>query len=150
MKKNEEKAKNRVSLRVENLEMLEMLDSLEAKGAYRSKNEILNRAVEIGLPVLYNAIFSKKQMKTQEKNDVDGAKDVAAIKNIVVQQSITLNMLEYLLATLYNIEAARAEGVEVTREFLESGCLEQLPANLAEVKKEMTRVEYAKRKKDNA
>ena len=51
------------------------------------------------------------------------------------------------LTFLYNAVAAKAEGIDITKEYIESGVLEQLPENLAEVKREMTKVEYQRRNK---
>ena len=66
---------------------------------------------------------------------------------MVGQLSIQLNMIEYLATFLYNAVAAKAEGIDITKEYIESGVLEQLPENLAEVKREMTKVEYQRRNK---
>lgn len=129
-----------------------MMDALCAKnGAYKSKNELINRALEFAIPELYNAYFAQKVapivMTSQGEVPKKLAKDVAALKNMLSQQSIEINMLEYLCAFLYNVEAAKAEGIEITKEFIESGVLEQLPANLEEVKRELTQMEYRRRSK---
>ena len=146
---SEEKLNNRLTLRIDSVQTMEMLNDIDKVGAYRSRNEIINRALDIGIPALNEAVFGKKLGKTQ--GNVQDMKDLQGIKNILVQQSITLNVLENLLSFLYNVEVAKADGVEITSEFIESGCLEQLPENIAEVKKEMTKAEYLKlRKKNNA
>lgn len=143
-----EKLKSQITIRIENIDTLKMLEALSAHGAFHSKNEILNRALEYGLP-LVNATIYGKGRKTQEES-AEVAREIAAIKNILVQQTIGLNVLETLLAFLYNVETAKAEGIEITKEFIDSGVLETLPDNIAEVKREMTKIEYDKlrRKKD--
>lgn len=151
-----DKVKNHLSIRIQRSDVLDMMDALCAKnGAYKSKNELINRALELAIPELYNAYFAKKvapiTMPSQSEVPKTLAKDVAALKNMLSQQSIELNMIEYLCAFLYNVVAAKAEGIEITKEFIESGVFEQLPANLEEVKREMTQMEYRRRsKQDNA
>ncbi len=145
-----DKIKNHLSVRIDNVDIVEKIDTLLAKkDEFKSKNDIVNRALEIGVPILFSSFFGKGGRRTQEEQSVASAKDLGAIKNIVVQQAIQLNMLEYLTTILFNIEAAKAEGIEITKEFFSSGCLEQLPENLAEVKKEMTRIEYQRSKRGN-
>lgn len=145
----DEKSNNRITLRIEMVHVLEMLDDIDKLKVYRSRNEILNRALEIGMPALNEAVFGKKVGKTQA--EVQDAKDLQGIKNLLAQQAISLNVVEQLLSFLYNVEVAKADGVEVNTELIESGCLEQLPENIATVKKEMTKAEYQKlRKKNNA
>lgn len=143
-----EKLKNVITLRIENIDTLNMLEKMYEKGVFRSKNEILNRALAYGLPILEAAIFGKGKKTQEESGEI--ARELAGLKNLLVQQSININVLENLLAFLYNVETAKAEGIEITTEFIESGCLETLPENIAEVKKEMTRIEFEKlrRKKE--
>lgn len=143
------RTKNHLSVRIESVEVMKMMDSLsKRKDAYKSKNEIINRALEMAIPELYNAVFEKKVKKTtQESKEIEEKKDLVAIKNMVGQLSIQLNMIEYLATFLYNAVAAKAEGIDITKEYIESGVLEQLPENLAEVKREMTKVEYQRRNK---
>lgn len=144
-----DRTKNHLSVRIESVEVMKMMDALsKRKDAYKSKNEIINRALEMAIPELYNAVFEKKVKKTtQESKEIEEKKDLVAIKNIVGQLSIQLNMIEYLATFLYNAVAAKAEGIDITKEYIESGVLEQLPENLAEVKREMTKVEYQRRNK---
>lgn len=144
-----EEKNNRMTLRIESVQMVEMLDDIDKIKAYKSKNEIINRALEIGLPIINESVFGKKVGKTQEEQQ--DMRDLQGIKNVLVQQSITLNIVEYLLSFLYNVEVTKADGVEITPELIESGSLEQLPDNVAVVKSEMTKAEYQKmRKKKNA
>lgn len=144
-----DRTKNHLSVRIESVEVMKMMDALsKRKDAYKSKNEIINRALEMAIPELYNAVFEKKVKKTtQESKEIEEKKDLVAIKNMVGQLSIQLNMIEYLATFLYNAVAAKAEGIDITKEYIESGVLEQLPENLAEVKREMTKVEYQRRNK---
>lgn len=143
-----ERLKSQITIRIEKVDTLNMLETLAKQGTFRSKNDVLNRALEYGLPILNAAIYGNGK-KTQEEN-VEVARDLAAIKNILVQQTIGLNVIETLLAFLYNVETAKAEGIEITKEFIDSGVLETLPDNIAEVKREITKLEYDKlrRKKD--
>lgn len=140
-----EKMKNTTTLRIDNVDTVKMLDELAKQGAFKSKNEVINRALEYGLPILHGVIFGKSK-KTQEINVEEVAKEIVAMKTMLVNHTINLNVIEYLLSFLYNVEVARADGIEITRDFIESGCLEQLPDNLAEVKREMTTIEYKKMK----
>lgn len=144
-----DRTKNHLSVRIESVEVMKMMDALsKRKDAYKSKNEIINRALEMAIPELYNAVFEKKVKKTtQESKEIEEKKDLVAIKNMVGQLSIQLNMIEYLATFMYNAVAAKAEGIDITKEYIESGVLEQLPENLAEVKREMTKVEYQRRNK---
>ena len=141
----EDRIKNRVTLRVEKIDTLNLVESIMKSGKFGSRNEIFNMALEIGLPALYDKTFDIKA-KTQE-NAPNEVKYLAGIKNIVGQQQISLNMLEYLVTILYNIEAAKAEGIQITTEYLESGCLEQLPDSLAKIKQEMIRLEVNRKKR---
>lgn len=143
-----EKIKNQITIRIEKIDTVKMIDALAAQGAFRSKNEILNRALEYGLPLVNATIFGKSKI-TQGENSRELARELAGIKNQIVQQSITVNVIETLLAFLYNVETAKAEGIEITKEFIESGVLETLPENIAEVKREMTRIEYEKLRRKN-
>lgn len=146
MKENTRKIRtNRLTVRIENQSLIDMLDELEKCGIWRSRNEIVNIALAEGFPIL-QALAGKTG--SAASSDPEIRKDLHGLKAMMSQNSITLNMIEYLMTILYNIQVAIADGVDITRDFLESGSLEQLPESLAEVKKQMTEVEFKRRKRD--
>ena len=63
-----DRTKNHLSVRIESVEVMKMMDALsKRKDAYKSKNEIINRALEMAIPELYNAVFEKKVKKQHKK-----------------------------------------------------------------------------------
>lgn len=149
MKENTRKIlTNRLTLRIENESLLQSLAELEKSGVWRSRNEILNRALSEGFPILAALACGKTAGTSVPELDI--RKDIHALKALLSQNAISLNMIEYLTTILYNIEGAKADGIEITPEFLESGSLEQLPEALSKVKKQMTEIEYKRRKRNNA
>ena len=76
-----DRTKNHLSVRIESVEVMKMMDALsKRKDAYKSKNEIINRALEMAIPELYNAVFEKKVKKTTQENLVK----IAQILNVTV------------------------------------------------------------------
>jgi hypothetical protein len=154
MSEKVKKTSNRVNLRITDKTVLDLLADLYAAPAFKTKTEVLNGALTLGVAELYTQTFGKK--KTQEKaiteSGVAVGNDRAAkgVKITLDQNAVTLNICEKLLTALYNLEAARADGLEINSELFTSGILDQLPAHLEAEKQAMMKSEFLKRRKNNA
>ncbi|MDR2046659.1 MAG: hypothetical protein LBP79_01910 [Clostridiales bacterium] len=148
-KKTEKEAVNRVNLRITDKTVLDLIEDLTASPIFKSKTEILNLALSKGTKELYQETFGKKkQTDTQTETPANVGADGADIKSVRIsldQTAVTLNMCEKLLTVLYNLEAAKADGVELNPELFTSGVLDQLPAHLEAEKQAMMKAEFMKR-----
>lgn len=133
-----------ILLRLNNADVAAMIDEIEAKGIYKSRNELINKMLQYGAPELYNRLFdTKKYTKTVTGNS--GAEIVLEqLNDIATRQRneatahdeifTLLSIIEFLTTTLLNIELAKSKGEPVSSSDVENGLYSTLPAKLEKLK----------------
>ncbi|MCL2370252.1 MAG: hypothetical protein FWC80_03390 [Firmicutes bacterium] len=143
MKKKDIK-KNYFTLRINDAETLTLMEELWAAKLYESKNDLLNRALRIGMEELHRKTFKSRRMFDAEvagildedtKNDL--IKRLEQIYNGVEDTFVMMTILEYLISTLFNVKALELLGEKVSNEMMLTGLLAELPKALAGIKKEI-------------
>jgi hypothetical protein len=141
---------NRVNLRITDKAVLDLLADLYAAPAFKTKTEVLNGALYLGVAELYTQTFGKKKAQEEARTESGNAPTGDALKSVRItldQNAVTLNICEKLVTALYNLEAAKADGIEITPELLTSGVLDRLPAHLEAEKQAMMKAEFLKRRR---
>ena len=150
MAKKQDIKKNVFTLRVSDGETLRLIEELLGSKLYESKNDLLNRALSVGAEELHAQVFLKKRKSAGAAVSIDdNTKDelLRKLEQIHINTEDTfvlLNILEFLIATLYNVEALERSGTKVSEDMMRSGLLSELPENLADVKKDIIE-RYARR-----
>jgi hypothetical protein len=145
-----DKKTNRVNLRISDKTVLDLLTDLYASPLFPTKTEVINRALALGVSELYSDTFGKKKtsVKASEIAVADSAdSDMKGMRITLDQNAVTLNICEKLLTVLYNLEASKADGIELNPELFTSGILDQLPKHLYDEKQAMIKAEFMRRKK---
>jgi len=136
--------KNYFTLRINDAETLTLMEELWAAKLYESKNDLLNRALRIGMEELHRKTFKSRRMFDAEvagildedtKNDL--IKRLEQIYNGVEDTFVMMTILEYLISTLFNVKALELLGEKVSNEMMLTGLLAELPKALAGIKKEI-------------
>lgn len=118
-------------LRIYDDTVLQLVKGLRGKGKYRTYNDVFNAAIKSGLPAL------TKQAQKEHYAEEDIFRIVKMLKELLLtvdELFVGAAINERLLATIYNIEAYRAEGETVTKEQFDSGILSALPKEIQEIK----------------
>jgi hypothetical protein len=150
---NKKEASNRVNLRITDKTVLTLLADLYASPAFKSQTEVLNIALFLGVNELYSDTFGRKKTAAPSGSTVgavesdNAGKDIKSIKITLDQNAVSLSICEKLLTVIYNLEAAKADGIEVNPELFTSGVLDQLPARLEAARQDMVKAEFQKRRK---
>ena len=142
MTKEQDTLKNSFRLRIYDVETLKSIEELMKTKQFDSMNELLNRAVRIGIEKIY-VEYGKRRILPGVSGEKDDAVDVRLerIEKKLKDMSLSLDdvlvlmsMVEMLTSTLYNVELSKTKGEAVNAELLESGYLTTLPDGLQEIK----------------
>lgn len=132
------------TIRIYDEQMLDYIDELLGAGYFASKNEIVNRAVEYGLPLIYSELFGKKIAGGGPSGNILNTDSGEQIKKDLREMRLTLdelfvimNIIEYITTTSYNLQRAELNGIDIADDDVQSGIYSQLPQNLQEVKNEI-------------
>ena len=113
-------------------------------------NEVINQALKIGLPRLYELTFDPKEYYkrlNQEKTESEVTRDIRDLSVTVDEMSVNVGIIKYLLSILFNVEGHKLEGKALTADMLESGIFASLPKNLQEI--ENTMIENTRKNRSN-
>lgn len=113
-------------------------------------NEVINQALKIGLPRLYELTFAPKEYYkrlNQEKTESELTRDIKDLAVTVDEMSVNVGIIKYLLSILFNVEGHKLEGKDLTADMLESGIFASLPRNLQEI--ENTMIESTRKNRSN-
>lgn len=133
---------NSFHLRVKDAEVLKSLNELFATKKFESMNDLLNRALSIGIEKIY-LDFGKRKALAQpmdaiECSDRQKLDDLEhRLKQMQLLEEdmfILLNSLEGLVATNLNILVANVKGEALSEELIESGHLAKLPTAYQNIK----------------
>ncbi|MDR0752111.1 MAG: hypothetical protein LBF12_05995 [Christensenellaceae bacterium] len=122
--------------------ILNWIDQLTNKSDKESINNFINHAITVGVSELYAKKYGNGQTSNKFSNEPDSFKELETLKMSVDQNAVSLSMCERLLTLLYNLEATKVGGIEVTSEQLENGTLDQLPNYLVAEKNAMLKAEF--------
>lgn len=146
MKKTQDDKTRKIThtVRIYDEQMLDYIDELLGAGFFASKNEIINRAVEYGLPLIYSELFGKKVASGAQnvrQSDIDFGeqmrKDLREMRLTLDDLFVVMNIIEYITTTSFNLKLAELNGIAVADDDVRSGIYSQLPQQLQEVKNEI-------------
>jgi len=147
--KGKSKATNRVNLRITDKGILDLLEELYASPAFKNKTACLNEVLYHGVVEVYQRTLGKK-VSQEEKPTAEGENTLKLLRSMRITQDqsvVSLHILERLMTIWYNLEMAKAEGIAVTPELLQSETLDHLPEHLEEEFRGMMKTEMHRRKK---
>lgn len=147
-KKKENLNTNRYPLRIADQDIIKWIDEIAKTNVFRSKNEILNHALRLSIPIIYKDVFDRNRVPgrslVQNLDESDKTFPVELLEKKIKEMSFTtdemfvvLNIIEYLITNLFNIELAKINGQSISDAEIRNGLLSNLPANLQRVKDEM-------------
>lgn len=152
MKKTQDTKNNSFRVRIYDDEVLTQLYELASLHLYGSMNELMNEALKQGLEKMYLTAGKQKKFAEQENgapfNRYDEMlKRQKSTEHTVDDVFVMMSVIEMLVTTLYNNEAMKLKGEEVSIELMESGFMAQLPENIQQVKDAITKRLSRKEKK---
>lgn len=122
-------------IRIYDEDIWEKIETLLNSGYFRSFNDIINKALNIGIPKLYKRTFDfeygddtddgkKLDEITHKLNKLNKAVDEAVLND---------NLTHWLLSSLFNCEAKKLDGETVSAELMNDGTYSTLPKLLEDI-----------------
>ena len=138
-KKTFDKTATLFSTRIHDAETLSLINELAAK--LGNRNAVLNDALKLGVPTLYARVFGKDICTEKEKRAYAPSvgRELKEIRKGLDDLFIAHNILETLIAGLYNAKTAELDGDDVNAECLRDGSLCDLPELVAGIKADLMR-----------
>lgn len=133
---NEEKEKGvQQRIRIYNIEIWDKITTLEGTKKFKGFNDVINQALEIGVPLLFDKIMDFEEYYNKVKKIKTDLleKNVREINITSDEMYITTQIIKTLVATLYNIEVAKLKDEPISGDIIESGLFGELPKNLQEI-----------------
>ena len=126
---------NKVNIRVYNIAILDEIDRLECGNFFKSKNELLCKALELGLSELSEKLLNKNTKKsTSESSNIQATEQILQKVNAIslkLDEILIDGKVTSILSTIvYNILAIQNSTIVDT----EQSMLEILPQNLKQFK----------------
>ncbi|MDR0697458.1 MAG: hypothetical protein LBF68_08020 [Christensenellaceae bacterium] len=134
---NSENAQEQIDISIKDKNIIGYLSQLSNDNC-DNVNNLINNAVYLGLQELCYKKFGNYSESVVKKS----MKELESLKMTIDQNAVSLSMCERLLTVLYNLEATKMGGLEVTSEQLEDGTLDQLPKYLVAEKNAMLTAEF--------
>ncbi len=134
---------NYFTLRIHNDDTLALINELAEKTGNR--NAVLNDALDLGAPQLYEKYFGTSVKTAAEESaeraarSKDVARELNELKKTVDDLFIEMNIQETLLAGLFNAKACELDGLAPTALALKDGTLCDLPELVAGIKDDLTK-----------
>lgn len=129
----ENELKNRFSVTIRNENLIHEIDGLIASKRFSSKKEVINKCVEIAVPLLVSgkADFTK----TEKGNDVADIvkKQSATLRDL----SVIVNIMFNLLQSLFTERALTLDGKQTNADDLMNGIYENLPPHYQDILSEL-------------
>lgn len=153
-KKTQDKKKNSFYVRIYDDDLLTSIYELNDTRQFDSMNELLCKAVAIGVEKIYLAYGKKKALSSAVEPSVPEAEKTEEILRRLKHMELTVNdlfvmlsVIENMETTLYNVEAAKSNGEAVSAELMDSGYFSSLPERYQAIKdKLISRIEKKKHK----
>ena len=126
-----------ITLRIRNADTLALVNELAVKLGKRSV--VLNDALDIGVRILYARIFNKdvQQTNEQKSHNPSVGRELKELRRVIDDLFIAMNVLETMVAGLYNALIAQADGVPINAEGLRDGSMCDLPELVAKIKEDL-------------
>ena len=127
------------ALRIHDAETLRLINELAAKSGNR--NAVLNDALKLGVPALYERVFGKdtEAEKKKREHNPSVARELKELRKVIDDLFVLMNVHETMIAGLFNVKAAELDGEEVNAESLLDGSMCDLPELVAGLKADLTR-----------
>ncbi len=136
--------------------LINKIKELYKIGQYESVNDLLNRALAIGIEKMYAEFGKPKTFANPIESNSNSSAQFGILMNNIYENSLTqddlfviMNCVEAMVATLYNIQLAQIKKDTVSIELIESGYLSTLPPSMQAVKNQMIRRLERKRSMNN-
>lgn len=136
---------NKFILRLYDLETAKSILELMQTGKFASKNELLNRAVQIGVEKIYLEFGKRKALASPiEVEKPDGVKidemQKAIKENRVLTEDIfvLMNSIEIITATVLNVLRAEVLGEDINADMIDGGLMARLPPYAQQIKDDLT------------
>ena len=140
MSKKTQSQRQYLSVLVHDVETLSLINEIAQK--YKSRNAVLNDALNIGVPTLYARVFGKDVAAEKEKRRHDPAvgRELKELRKGLDDLFIAHSIIETLIAGLYSAKTAELDGDDVNAEALRDGSLCDLPEFVAGIKDDLMRL----------
>lgn len=145
-------------VRIGDIDTQRMFDELIATKVFASKNALLNKCLNIGVAEIHSQVFGKggthnakigkNGLVITNQTDERLSKELRQIRRTDDEIYISINILEVLVTTLYNMTVEQLEGHSVSAADLESGRLSALPVYLQSIKDELVESQKRAQKQD--
>lgn len=138
-----QKKTNSFHIRVYDDDVLTSFYELFATKEFPTMNDLLNRALAVGIEEIYKKYGKRKALApaTDPVRDLRGVEEllkrVKSTEATVDDLFVMMSIIEMLATTLFNTQRARSAGEPVSVELLDSGYFSTLPENLQAVKDEL-------------
>lgn len=145
-KKEKDVKNNSFKIRVYDDDLLTSINELHLTGQFESMNDLMNRALAIGIEKMYLEFGKRRALPDMADPNPNVSAQLVMMANKIHENSLNLddifvmmNCIETMVATLYNIQLAQVKKEPVSTELIESGYLTTLPASMQAVKDQMIR-----------
>ena len=145
-KKEKDVKNNSFKIRVYDDDLLTSINELHLTGQFESMNDLMNRALAIGIEKMYLEFGKRRALPDMADPNPNVSAQLVMMANNIHENSLNLddifvmmNCIETMVATLYNIQLAQVKKEPVSTELIESGYLTTLPASMQAVKDQMIR-----------
>lgn len=136
-----DKKNNSFHLRIYDDDLLTSIYELNDTGQFDSMNDLLCRALAIGVEKIYLAYGKKKALSSAVEPSVPETEKTEEILRRVKHMELTVNdlfvmlsVIENMETTLYNVEAAKSSGETVSAELMDNGYFSSLPERYQAIK----------------
>ncbi len=138
-------------IRIYDESLWQYIDKLERAESFDGNfNEVINQALKIGLPRLYELTFNSKEYYKKirdEEGETEVSRRLRDLSVTVDEVSVQVGIIKYLTSILFNVEGHKLEGKALTTDMLESGIFATLPKTLQEI--ENTMIESTRKSRSN-
>lgn len=133
--------KNSFFVRIYDDDLLTSIYELEKTGQFKSMNDLLCQALAIGIEKMYLTYGKKKSLGDMREPTISSVQKIDELLYRVQNMELTSNdlfvmmsVLEVMITTLYNVEAAKSSGEPISAELMDSGYFSALPERYQEIK----------------
>ena len=143
-KKEKDVKNNSFKIRVYDDDLLTSITELYQTGQFDSMNDLMNRALAIGIEKMYLEFGKRKALSDPIDPNPNISAQLSNLTNILRQNTldqddllVMMNCIEAMVASLYNIQLAQVKKEPISAELIESGYLYTLPQSMQAVKNQM-------------
>lgn len=153
-KKTQDKKVNAFRVRIYDNDVLTSVYELWETKQFDSMNDLLGRAVAIGIEEIYAEFGKRKALSSPVTPDVPDERKIDELlkrqRDMELMQTDTyvmMSVIETMTTTLYNVVAAKVNGEAVSAEQMDSGFFSLLPERYQYIKDQLIRRIEQKKKR---